>query len=67
MGTVIAGPDDWRLGITMAAARCAYALRECAKRVFGQGRHLFRKAGKPWGKWARPVPWAIGLAVICAE
>lgn len=67
MGTVIAGPDDWRLGITMTAARCAYALRECAKRVFGQGRHLFRKAGNQWGKWARPVPWAIGLAVICAE
>jgi len=42
-------------------------LRACAKRVFGLGRHLFRKAGKPWGNWARTVPWAIGLVAICAE
>jgi hypothetical protein len=42
-------------------------LRKCAKGVVGHGRHVFCKAGKHWGKLVRPVPWAIGLAAICAE
>jgi|GEM_PF-1003271 len=67
MGTVLVGPADWRFGISVAAARCAHALRKCAKGVVGHGRQVFCKAGKHWGKLVRPVPWAIGLAAICAE
>ncbi len=67
MGILIVGPDDWRLGVMAAAARCTYVLRKSAKRVLGPARHLLGKAGRHGRNWAKPVPLVIGIAALCAE
>ncbi len=65
MGTLVVGPDDWRLRAIASFAERMHASRELAKSMLGRGQvQPPAKATKasPWVKGGMLIPWALGLA-----
>jgi CelD/BcsL family acetyltransferase involved in cellulose biosynthesis len=64
MGTLVVGPDDWRLRAVASFAERMHASRELAKSMLGRGQVPPAKAAKagPWAKGGMLIPWALGLA-----
>ena len=65
MGTLIVGPDDWRLRAIARFAERMHASRELAKFMLGCGRRHPEPGSakaRAWTKGGLLIPWALGLA-----
>lgn len=64
MGTLVVGPDDWRLRAVAGFAERMHASRELAKSMLGRGQ--VQPPGRTakaeaWVKGGMLIPWALAL------
>lgn len=64
MGTLVVGPDDWRLRAVAGLVERMHASRALAKSMLGRGQApgLAKPKAGPWVKGGMLIPWALGLA-----